>query len=130
MKKPTKITQKQNIVFGVLFFALFLIIGLFPLKSGENIRVWSIFLSLIFLIISIVKPKLFTHLNKLWIEFGILLGKIISPIIMMLVFFIIITPTGLLLRIFGKDVMRLKKNKNSSYWIDRRDNAQSMKNQY
>ena len=121
---------KQNIIFGLLFFTLFLIIGLYPLKSGEDIRIWSIFISLIFLIISIIKPSLFTKLNKLWIEFGIILGKIISPIIMMLFFYIIITPTGLLLRIFGKDVMRLKKNNNTSYWIDRKDNIQSMKNQY
>tara|TARA_Y100000389_G_scaffold169439_1_gene175720 strand:- start:28499 stop:28891 length:393 start_codon:yes stop_codon:yes gene_type:complete len=130
MKKLNKINQKQNIIFGLLFFTLFLIIGLYPLKSGEDIRIWSIFISLIFLIISIIKPSLFTKLNKLWIEFGIILGKIISPIIMMLFFYIIITPTGLLLRIFGKDVMRLKKNNNTSYWIDRKDNIQSMKNQY
>ena len=130
MKKLNKINQKQNIIFGLLFFTLFLIIGLYPLKLGEDIRIWSIFISLIFLIISIIKPSLFTKLNKLWIEFGIILGKIISPIIMMLFFYIIITPTGLLLRIFGKDVMRLKKNNNTSYWIDRKDNIQSMKNQY
>ena len=83
------VTQvKSNITFGILFFIFFLIIGLYPLKSGGVIRIWSIVLSLVFLIITISRPNLFTFLNKLWIKFGILIGKIISPIVMGLVFFV------------------------------------------
>jgi hypothetical protein len=129
MKKNTIITTKNNIFFGILFFIFFLIIGLYPLISGGVIRIWSIVLSLIFLIITIIKPNLFTFLNKLWIQFGILLGRIISPIVMGLVFFIVVTPIGILVRILKKDVMGLKRGA-SSYWIHRVDKLQSMKKQF
>ena len=120
---------RDNIVFGSLFFIFFLIIGLYPLKSGGVIRVWSVVFSLVFLIITIIKPNLFTFLNRLWIQFGILLGKIISPIIMGFVFFFVVTPTGILVRILKKDVMGLKRG-TSSYWINRKDKVQSMKKQF
>ena len=86
-------------------------------------------MSLVFLIITIIRPNLFTFLNKLWIKFGHLLGKIISPIIMGLVFFFVITPIGILVKILKKDVMGLKKGA-SSYWIIRKDKLQSMKKQF
>ena len=129
MKKNTIITNKNNAIFGILFFIFFLIIGLYPLKSGGVIRIWSVVLSLIFLIITIIKPNLFTFLNKLWIQFGILLGKIISPVVMGLVFFIVVTPIGIFVRILKKDVMGLKRGA-SSYWITREDKIQSMKKQF
>jgi hypothetical protein len=129
MKKNTIITTKNNIFFGILFFIFFLIIGLYPLISGGVIRIWSIVLSLIFSIITIIKPNLFTFLNKSWIQFGILLGRIISPIVMGLVFFIVVTPIGILVRILKKDVMGLKRGA-SSYWIHRVDKLQSMKKQF
>jgi hypothetical protein len=129
MKNLINIKQKDNITFGILFSILFLIIGLYPLKSDETIRVWSVVLSLVFLIITIIRPNLFTFLNKLWIKFGILLGKIISPIVMGLVFFFVVTPIGILIRILKKDVMGLKKRK-STYWINREDKIQSMKKQF
>jgi hypothetical protein len=87
MKNLISIKRKDNITFGILFFILFLIIGLYPLKSEGLIRIWSVVLSLVFLIITIIRPNLFTFINKLWIQFGILLGKIISPVVMGLVFF-------------------------------------------
>jgi hypothetical protein len=120
---------RDNIVFGSLFFIFFLIIGLYPLKSGGVIRVWSVVFSLVFLIITIIRPNLFTFLNRLWIQFGILLGKIISPIVMGFVFFFVVTPTGILVRILKKDVMGLKRG-TSSYWINRKDKVQSMKKQF
>ena len=129
MKKLNNISKKDNITFGTLFFILFLIVGLYPLKSDEFIRIWSVVLSLVFLIITIIRPNLFTFLNKLWIQFGILLGKIISPIVMALVFFIVVTPIGILVRIFKKDVMGLKIGA-SSYWINRKNKVQSMKKQF
>jgi len=123
------IKKKNNITFGILFFIFFLIIGLYPLISGGTIRIWSITLSLVFLIITIIKPNLFTSLNKLWIKFGILIGKIISPIVMGLIFFFVVTPIGILMKILKKDVMGLKRGA-SSYWITREDKVQSMKKQF
>ena len=129
MKNLINIKRKDNITFGILFFILFLIIGLYPLKSEELIRIWSVVLSLVFLIITIIRPNLFTFINKLWIQFGILLGKIISPIVMGLVFFFVVTPIGILVRIFKKDIMGLKRGANT-YWINREDKVQSMKKQF
>ena len=131
MKKKSlfNIKSKENITFGILFFIFFLIIGFYPLKSGGVIRVWSVVLSLVFLIITIIRPNLFTFLNRSWIQFGIFLGKIISPIVMSLVFFFVVTPIGILVRILKKDVMGLKRGA-SSYWIDRKDKLQSMKKQF
>ncbi len=129
MKNLINIKRKDNITFGILFFILFLIIGLYPLKSGGTTRIWSLVLSLAFLIITIIRPNLFTFLNKLWIQFGILLGKIISPLVMGLVFFFVVTPIGILIRMLKKDVMGLKRGA-PSYWINREDKAQSMKKQF
>ena len=128
-KQEIKINKKNNITFGILFFIFFLIIGLFPLISVGIIRVWSVVLSLGFLIITIIRPNLFTFLNRSWIQFGIFIGKIISPIIMGLVFFFVVTPIGILVRILKKDVMSLKRGA-SSYWINREDKLQSMKKQF
>ena len=129
MKNSINIKNKNNIKFGILFFILFLVIGLYPLKSDGLIKIWSIFLSLVFLIITFIKPNLFTFLNKLWIKFGILLGQMISPIIMGLVFFLVVAPVGIFVKILKKDVMGLKGEK-SSYWINRKDKLQSMKRQF
>ena len=129
MKNLISIKRKDNITFGILFFILFLIIGLYPLKSEGLIRIWSVVLSLVFLIITIIRPNLFTLINKLWIQFGILLGKIISPVVMGLVFFFVVTPIGILVRIFKKDIMGLKRDANT-YWIKREDKLQSMKKQF
>ena len=129
MNKVLILKTNNNITFGVLFFFLFLIIGFYPLKSDGLIRIWSVVLSLIFLIITIIRPNLFTFINKLWIQFGILLGKIISPIVMSLVFFCVVTPIGILVRIFKKDVMGLKRRADS-YWINRENKPQSMKKQF
>jgi hypothetical protein len=123
------IKKKDNITFGLLFFVFFLIFGFYPLNSGGFIRIWSVVLSLVFLIITIIRPNLFTFLNKLWIQFGILLGKIISPIVMGLVFFFVVTPIGILVRVLKKDVMGLKRGA-STYWISREDKVQSMKKQF
>jgi hypothetical protein len=129
MKNSIKVKSKDNITFGILFFIFFLIFGLYPLKSDEAIRVWSVVLSLVLLIITIIKPNLFTFLNKFWIKLGILLGKIISPIVMGLVFFFVVTPIGILVRVLKKDVMGLKRGA-SSYWINRKDKVQTMKKQF
>jgi hypothetical protein len=129
MKNSLNIKRKDNVAFGLIFFVFFLIVGIYPLKTGEIIRIWSIILSAIFLITTTVKPDLFTSLNKIWIQFGILLGKIISPIVMGLIFFFVVTPIGFFVRLFKKDIMGLKKSK-SSYWINKKDKIQSMRKQF
>jgi len=129
MKELNKISKKNNISFGIFFLSFFAIIGLYPLISNDSIKIWSIILSSLFLIITIINPNLFTFLNKLWIKFGILLGEIISPIVMGLVFFFVVTPIGIFVKILKKDVMGLKKGV-TSYWITRKDKVQSMKKQF
>ena len=129
MKSFIKINKKNNITFGILFFIFFLIIGLYPLISNEPIRIWSIVLSSVFLIITTINPNLFAFLNKLWIKFGILLGKIILPIVMGIVFFFVVTPIGIVVRVLKKDVMGLK-SRDTSYWINREDKVQSMRKQF
>jgi len=130
MKKKS-FNLNSNIAFGIIFFLVFLIIGLIPLKSGENIRIWSTALSSIFLIITIIRPNILTIFNKLWTKFGLLLGKVISPIIISLIFFFIITPIGLYFKVFRKDILNLKIiKKNSSYWINRKNKIESMKKQF
>ena len=128
-KQEIKINKKNNITFGILFFIFFFIIGLYPLVSVGVIRIWSVFLSLVFLIITIIRPNLFTFLNRSWIQLGIFLGKIISPIVMGLVFFFVVTPIGMLVRVLKKDVMGLKRGA-SSYWINRENKIQTMKKQF
>ena len=116
--------------FGLLFFSFFLIIGLWPLLNASPIKIWSIILSFIILIIVFFKPSLLRTLNKIWIKLGELLGKLISPIIMALVFFIIVTPISFFVRILGKDLLMLKFSKNNSYWIKRQKNITTMDKQF
>ena len=129
MKNSIKVKSKDNITFGILFFIFFLIFGLYPLKSDEAIRVWSVVLSLVLLIITIIKPNLFTFLNKFWIKLGILLGKIISPIVMGLVFLFVLNPNGIFLTVLKKYFIGLKRGA-SSNWINREDKVQTMKKQF
>ena len=120
----------SNKSFGVVFFLVFLIISLYPLLNNENIRFWSLFISIIFLILGILNSSLLSPFNKLWFKFGILLGKIISPIIMGIIFFLVVTPTGIIMRLLGKDVLNLKYNDGKSYWIKKTDPKSMMKNQF
>ncbi len=120
----------SNKSFGLVFFIFFLIISLFPLLDGENIRIWSTILSLIFLILGFLNSNLLTPLNKIWFKFGMLLGNFMSPIIMGLVFFGVVTPTSILMKILGKDLLNLKKNNSDSYWIKKSQIKSKMKNQF
>ena len=129
MKSNSKIIIPSNRSFGLVFFIVFLIVALWPLKSGEDLRLWSLTLSIIFLILGIFNSKLLTPLNKLWIKFGMFLGLIVSPIVMGIVFFLVVTPIGFFMRIMGKDLLRLKSKKNT-YWIDRNNIKSSMKKQF
>ena len=99
----------SNKSFGIVFCVFFLIVSLYPLINGENIRLWSLFLSVIFLILGLLNSRILTPLNILWFKFGIFLGRFVSPIVMGLVFFLVVTPTGLIMRMFKKDLLKLKK---------------------
>tara|TARA_B100000787_G_scaffold168090_1_gene156172 strand:- start:1533 stop:1916 length:384 start_codon:yes stop_codon:yes gene_type:complete len=120
----------SNKSFGLVFFIVFLIVALYPLLDGESVRVWSVILSIIFLILGLLNSSILSPLNKIWFKFGILLGNVISPIVMGLVFFIVVTPTAVLMRIFKKDLLSLKKNNNKTYWVDRTGPKSKMKNQF
>ena len=120
----------SNRSFGIVFFIVFLLIALYPLTYSEEIRVWSVTISLIFLVLGLFNSKILTPLNKLWFKFGIFLGKIISPIIMGIIFFLVVTPIGLLMRLLGKDLINLKYNNNKSYWIEKKGPKSKMKNQF
>ena len=120
----------SNRSFGIVFFIVFLLIAIYPLINQGEIRVWSVLISLLFLILGIINSKILTPLNKAWFKFGIFLGKIISPIIMGIIFFFVVTPIAFLMRILKKDLLNLKYNKNSSYWIEKTDPKSTMKNQF
>ncbi len=124
-----KLPSNRN--FGLVFFVFFLIIGLWPLLGTNEIRYWSIFFSIIFFFLGITNSKLLNPLNKIWFNFGILLGKMISPLIMGIIFFLVVTPIGVIMRVFGKDILSLKYNKkNKSYWIEKNGPKSKMKNQF
>ena len=126
--KDIKIGSNRS--FGVVFFVVFLLIGLWPILKGNEIRIWSIVISLIFLILGILNSKILTPFNKVWFRFGIFLGNFISPVIMGIVFFLVVTPTGLIMKLFRKDLINLRKNNSSTYWIEKKDIKSSMKNQF
>ena len=124
-------SQSSNRSFGFLFFAVFLIIGLWPLKNGENINFYFITVSVIFLILGLINSKLLSPLNKLWIKFGEILGIVIAPIVMAMVYFVILTPVSFIVRIFGKDLLGLNFLKDKkTYWIKRKKNLGSMRKQF
>ena len=120
----------SNKSFGIVFFVVFLLISLYPLLNNESIRVWSLVISIIFLILGILDSKILSPLNKIWFKFGIFLGKIISPIIMGIIFFLVVTPTGFIMRLLGKDVLNLKFSDHKSYWIEKTGPKSKMKNQF
>ena len=126
----SKIIVGSNKSFGIVFCIFFLIVSLYPLINDQGIRIWSIILSSIFFILGIQNSRLLTPLNILWFKFGMLLGRFVSPIVMGLVFFLVVTPTGIIMRLFKKDLLKLKKNNSNTYWINRSDSKSDMKNQF
>ena len=119
----------SNKSFGIVFFIFFFIISIYPVLYSEDIRIWSLIISFSFLVLGLINSRLLTPLNRLWFKFGILLGKIISPIVMGIIFYLVVTTTGLILKIFKKDILNLKFNDNKSYWKIK-ENKSKMKNQF
>ena len=124
-------SQSSNKSFGLLFFVVLLIIGLWQLKNGDSLNFYFIIASVVFLILGLVNSKLLSPLNKSWIKLGEILGIIIAPIVMALVYFVILTPISIIVRVFGKDLLGLKFLKEKdTYWIKRKKNLGSMKKQF
>jgi len=120
----------SNRSFGIVFFIVFFLISIYPLVNSESIRIWSLIISIIFLTLGAINSKLLNPLNKVWFKFGLVLGRIISPIIMGIIFFLVVTPIALLMRILKKDLLNLKLNKNNTYWIEKSGPKSKMKNQF
>ena len=128
-KEQNKLPSNRS--FGILFFLVFLIIGIYPLLKDGDLRIWSLIISIIFLILGLLNSSILYPLNRIWMKFGYLLGAIIAPIVMALIFFGVVTPTGILMKIVGKDLLNLKINKNKkTYWIKKERLKSSMRNQF
>tara|TARA_E500000178_G_scaffold344533_1_gene392994 strand:- start:310 stop:684 length:375 start_codon:yes stop_codon:yes gene_type:complete len=115
--------------FGILFFIVFLLISFWPFINSQSIRIWPIPIALIFLLLGLFKSKILIPLNNAWIKLGEILGLIIAPLVMCIIYFIIVTPIGLLMKIIGKDLLGLKFIKTKTYWIDKKEKP-SMKKQF
>ena len=127
MKKNVLPTNKN---FGIVFSIVFLIISFWPLLKSENIKYWSLVVSVIFFILALLNSKILTPLNKAWMKFGFILSKIVSPIVMGFIFFFVVTPTGIIMRVLGKNLLNLKKNNQNTYWIKKDNKNNNMKNQF
>lgn len=123
--------QSSEKSFGVVFSIVFLIVALYPLINSESLRIWALIVSIIFFLLAFLAPKILVLPNKLWFKFGLLIGSIVAPIVMTLVYFVTVLPTGLIMRLLGKDLLNQKLDKNAkSYWIEREEPMGSMKNQF
>tara|TARA_B100000745_G_scaffold295207_1_gene239059 strand:+ start:87 stop:470 length:384 start_codon:yes stop_codon:yes gene_type:complete len=126
--KDIKISTNKS--FGLVFFVVFFLISVYPLLNAGNIRFWSLIVAIIFLTLGLLNSKILTPLNKIWFKFGLLLGSIVSPIVMSIIFFFVVTPISLIMRILGKDILNLKWNNSKSYWIEKSGPKSKMKNQF
>ena len=123
-----KISSNKN--FGLVFFIVFILIAFYPLVKGGEFRIWSVVISTIFLVLGLLNSKYLTPLNKIWFKFGIFLGKIISPLVMGIIFFFVVTPISILMKILRKDLLNLDYNNDKSYWIKKTEPKSKMKNQF
>ena len=128
MREKIKLPSNRN--FGIVFSIVFLIIAIWPILNQNEIRIWSIIISLIFLILGLINSKFLSPLNKAWFKFGLILGSLIAPIVMGIVFFLVVTPTGLIMKALGKDLLGLKRNKNNTYWLEKDNSNNNLKNQF
>ena len=128
MQQKIKLPTNRN--FGIVFSIVFLIIALWPLLKQNDLRLWSLSISGIFFVLGLLNSKLLAPLNKIWFKFGMLLGSFIAPIVMGIVFFFVVTPTGLIMKLLRKDLLNLKKNKKETYWLDKDNSNSSLKNQF
>ncbi len=120
--------------FGIVFAVVFAVIGLWPLMGGESARTWALVLAGVLLALALMRPALLAPLNRLWLGLGAVLHRIVNPLVMGLMFFTVIMPTALVLRLMGKDLLRRRFHPGAeSYWIPREPpgpEPQSMRNQF
>lgn len=115
-----EVKASSNRSFGWVFTAVFLILAVWPLVSGGMVRWWSLFIAVVFALVTVAAPKLLALPNRLWLRLGLLLNRIISPIVLAFLFYVVVTPMGTLMRVFGKDSLRLRRSaSDTSYWIER-----------
>ena len=123
--------QSSEKSFGVVFSIVFLIVALYPLINSESLRIWALVVSIIFFLLAFLAPKILVLPNKLWFKFGLLIGSIVAPIVLAFIYFVTVLPTGLIMRLLGKDLLKQKLDKNAkSYWVKRSEPMGSMKNQF
>tara|TARA_B100001964_G_C13990223_1_gene490303 strand:- start:380 stop:769 length:390 start_codon:yes stop_codon:yes gene_type:complete len=127
-KKNLHLPSNRN--FGIVFFIVFLLIAIYPILSDQSIRIWSLIISFIFLFLGSINSKILTPLNEIWFKFGIFLGKVVFPIVMGVIFFLVITPIAFLMKILDKDLLNLKYNNSKTYWIEKKGPNSKMKNQF
>lgn len=128
LTNDSKISSNRS--FGIVFFVFFIIISSYPLLNNRDINLWFLLISLIFLLLGLTNSKILTPLNKAWFKLGILLGRVVSPLIMGIIFFFVVTPSGLIMKIFRKDLLQLRYSKKKSYWIEKNGLKSKMKNQF
>jgi len=127
--KNAKISSNKS--FGIVFFAVFFLISFWSFRGDfDQIKIFPLIISIIFLLLGLINSKFLSPLNKLWVKFGLLLGSIIAPIIMMFIFFLVLTPISFIMKMLGKDLMGIKYNDNKSYWINRNKTVGTMKKQF
>ena len=124
----TNISSNRN--FGIVFFLVFLLISIWPIIDGHSLRIWSLIISFTFLFLGLINSKILSPLNLLWIKLGEILGRIVAPLVMGIIYFIVVTPIGLFMRFIGKDILGKKFLNTQSYWIKREKNIGSMKKQF
>ena len=129
-KKIMTNISNSNKKFGILFFLIFFLYGFWPALTSSEVRIWALLISLVFLILGLTNSKILSPLYKYWIKLGELLGIIISPLVMAIVYFAVITPIAIIIRILGKDLLKLKFSKSSTYWINRIQKLGPMKRQF
>ena len=130
-KSNITIEKSSEKSFGYIFTIFFIILGFYPLVKDQSILIWPIVIAIIIFAITIFFPKILILPNKIWLKFGMILGSVVAPIMMAIIFFITILPTGIIMKLLGKDILNIKKNKyKKSYWIDRKKTIDSMNNQF
>ena len=126
--KDIKIGSNRS--FGIVFFIVFILIAFYPLIKGEDLRIWSAVISSIFLILGLLNSKILTPLNRVWFKFGLLLGKLVSPIVMGVIFFFVVSPIAIFMKLLKKDLLNLQFNNDKTYWIKKKGPISKMKNQF
>jgi len=128
MTKNIMISSNRS--FGIVFFIFFLIVAIYPLFNNQDIRIWSLLISVFFLVLGLLNSSILSPLNKAWFKLGIFLGKFISPIVMGIIFFGVVTPTSFIMKLLGKNFLNIKKNNQNTYWVEKEKQSSRMKKQF